>query len=148
MNTVKSAMCAAAMGAALALPAGAGPAIDPAQRGMIDAAEVRAAIELQLEALGRDDFEEAFAYASPEIRARFMTAAKFAEMVRSGYPMVHRAMRSAFGAMIAEGGGLRQTVVLTDAAGRVWVADYHMALIDGLWCIDGVSLRPAQQAGA
>lgn len=147
MNTIISAFCAMALGALTAIPAGAGPSVDPTQRGMVDATGARATIELQLDALGRDDFEEAFAYASPQIRERFMNPGNFGEMVRNGFPMVHRAVRSQFGAVIAQGGGLRQTVVLTDPAGRVWIADYHMMLIDGLWCINGVSLRPAPQTG-
>ena len=135
MTRRASLLHAALIVAALSAPVAAEPALDA------DAAGGRAAIELQIEAIGRGDFEEAFAYASPDIRRRFMTAANFAEMVRNGYPMVHRATRHSFGRIARDGAGLRQPVVLTDAAGRMWVADYHMALVDG------VTLRPAPRAG-
>lgn len=146
MNHIAALMRAGLVAGVLA--AGAPAAQAQTAPGAADAAGVQAAIELQLEAIGRGDFDEAFAYASPAIQRRFMTVANFAEMVRNGYPMVHRAMDHSFGPIMRDGAGLRQSVVITDDAGRLWVADYHMALVDDVWCIDGVTLRPAPQAGA
>ncbi|MFT6228392.1 MAG: hypothetical protein ACJARE_002809 [Paracoccaceae bacterium] len=142
-----SALCAGALMGGI-IGSAAAQTIDPVQRGMVDAAGVQAAIELQIEAIGRGDFKEAFAYASPQIQRRFMTPDNFEKMVRDGYPMVHMSMRHSFGPLMFDGRHLRQAVVLTDQAGRVWQADYHMKMVDGVWYIDGFSLRPAVQTEA
>jgi hypothetical protein len=68
-------------------------------------------------------------------------------MVRSAYPMVHRPARYSFGQLEEIGGRQRQSVVITDTMGRVWIADYDMIEIDGAWRIDGVRLRKAERLG-
>jgi len=109
--------------------------------------DLRAAIDSQIAAFGQDDFDAAFGYASPQIRRHFGTPENFGEMVRSAYPMVHRPARYSFGQLEEIGGRQRQSVVITDTMGRVWIADYDMIEIDGAWRIDGVRLRKAERLG-
>ena len=55
-----------------------------------DAQAIRQVIEGQWDAFSRDDAEQAFSFASPEVRQLFSTAEGFLAMVRDGYPMVYR----------------------------------------------------------
>lgn len=132
----------AALGVALAFGA--------PDRGAAQEEGVREVIASQLEAFLRDDFAAAFEFASPGIRAMFGTPENFGRMVRQGYPMVWRPGSYSFSTLEPRQGrpGLRQSVVITDASGKVFVADYHMIEVDGAWRIDGVSLRERIAAGA
>lgn len=129
-----------------ALPAGAQiPAQVPAAEG----AAIRAVIAGQMEAFGRDAGEEAFAFASPGIRAIFGTAARFMEMVRSGYQPVYRPRAAEFAALLDWDGRLVQPVRVVGPDGVPVVALYDMELQpDGSWRIAGCSLvrQPAGDA--
>ena len=120
----------------LGLPLRAEEAASPA-----DAAAIRAVIESQLAAFQRDDGEEAFAYASPQIRERFATAANFMRMVREGYAAVYRPRDTAFGALAADGEHLVQRVLLIGPDGRPVDALYIIEReADGSWRIAGCIL--------
>lgn len=51
---------------------------------------IQAVIESQIKALQVDDFDLAFSFASPNIKALFGTPETFGRMVKDGYPMVYR----------------------------------------------------------
>ena len=53
-------------------------------------ADIEATISAQIEAFKADDFEQAFTYASPNIRDIFGSSDNFGLMVRRGYPEVWR----------------------------------------------------------
>ncbi|MEM6441061.1 MAG: DUF4864 domain-containing protein [Pseudomonadota bacterium] len=134
--TGAAAICAAGFGSgAAAQEAGAAGAIEQV-------------IASQIDAFLRDDFEGAFAFASPGIRRFFGSSDRFGAMVRQGYPMVWRPRGWRFAELSPERGRLRQTVVLEDASGVSHVADYFMIETDDGWRIDGVTLRPKVGAGA
>ncbi|MEO0683063.1 MAG: DUF4864 domain-containing protein [Pseudomonadota bacterium] len=123
------------------------PALAPlAARAQSD--EIEGVIASQIEAFRADDFERAFDFASPNIRRMFGSSDNFGRMVRQGYPMVWRPRSYRFSGLEAERGQLRQTVVIEDLEGAVYVADYYMIETDGGWRINGVSLRPQVGAGA
>lgn len=116
-----------------------------AQDGGADAA--RAVISEQLEAFSRDDWAEAFTFASPNIKRIFETPERFGQMVRGGYPMVWRPSTVEFVETIGEPPRLLQRVLLTDAEGRLWIARYEMIQMeDGSWRINGVQVE--EEAGA
>lgn len=98
----------------------------------------------QLEAFEADDFDQAFAYASPMIQALFGTPENFGAMVRQGYPMVYRPGTVTFGSRRTEGESVYQTVTIRDGEGRFHALEYEM-ISDGAggWVIDGVAMLEA-----
>lgn len=122
--------------------------VSPVPAGADTGAEIRAVIAAQIEAFRRDDWDEAFAYASPTIQSMFRTADRFGGMVRSGYPMVWRPARVEAGPL--EGGpmGPVQLMYIEDQRGILHVAAYQMKQIDGVWRINGVQIRRAPAASA
>ena len=111
-------------------------------------AEIAGVIEDQLAAFQREDLDRAFSHASPGIQRIFRDPQNFGRMVREGYPMVWRPRTYEMRDLQPIGEGFVQTVMFEDAAGRFWLADYEMRLIDGVWRINGVSLREMPQFGA
>lgn len=115
---------------------------DPA-RAQNDTADpaIEAVIDDQIAAFQRSDLEAAFAHASPLIQRKFGTPETFGRMVRSGYPMIWRPSRYEHRGLAAAGSGrLVKTVLFEDASG-IYEADYLMGETDGIWRIEGVSLR-------
>jgi hypothetical protein len=106
-----------------------------------EAREVRAVIRAQLDALAADDAQQAFSFASDEIRRRFGTAQAFTAMVRDSYPAVYRPASVAFLKLERRGDRVQQAVQLTDGRGRPWLALYEMQRLDGgTWRIAGCVL--------
>ena len=106
-----------------------------------DAAAIKAVITEQIDAFRRDDGAHAFSLAAPGIRLRFGTAEMFMDMVRNGYPAVYRPASVLFDAPEIYDGAVIQTVRLTDAEGRAWLALYPMERqADGTWRINGCQL--------
>jgi hypothetical protein len=91
-------------------------------------AEVGAAQKIiadQIAAFARDDGEAAYAFAAPEIKAKFPTADIFMLMVRKGYAPVYRPQSYAFStAEVLANGIIRQEVDIVDAGGEAWTAEY------------------------
>lgn len=112
-----------------------------AQTGEVEGREIRAVILDQLDAFQAGDMARAFAHASPSIQAKFGDPANFRRMVETGYPMVWRPDRFEVGALGERGGRPVQTMLFTDAAGRLYEADYEMIRVDGAWRINGVTVR-------
>jgi hypothetical protein len=129
MTGLLRAVCAALF---LAMAAPAAAEESPAIRGVISD---------QLEAFQRDDWEGAFAFASPGIRSMFRTPENFGRMVRGGYAMVWRPSDVEFGPLEDGPRGPVQIVYFIDSDGARWVAAYEMEQVDGVWRIDGVRIR-------
>lgn len=108
--------------------------------------EIRAVIAAQIEAFRRDDWEAAFAFASPAIRSMFRTADRFGGMVRQGYPMVWRPARIEPGPLADGPRGPVQTMFIEDARGVLHEAEYEMQQVSGSWRINGVRIRRAEGA--
>jgi Domain of unknown function (DUF4864) len=118
-----------------------------AHRGELTAADrtaIRAVIERQLEAFRRDDAISAFAFASPEIQAKFGTPDNFMTAVKSFYEPVYRPRRTGgFTNLYVMDGQLTQPVLLVGPDGNFVVALYAMQRQrDGDWKILGCSLIP------
>ena len=114
---------------------------EPAGIDAADRAAIRATIERQLAAFGRDDEQGAYALASPGIRAQFETAPKFMAMVRTGYQPVYRPRAVRFGDVIDWQGRPTQRVFVTGPDGRSYVAYYPMERQpDDSWLIAGCAL--------
>jgi hypothetical protein len=114
-----------------------------ADLGASDRAAIRQVIERQLDAFRRDACEEAFGYAAPGIRATFMTAEVFMEMVRSAYQPVYRPSAVRFEEIIDFHGRPAQRVSLVGPDGIPVIAVYPMERqADGRWLIAGCFLVP------
>jgi hypothetical protein len=108
-----------------------------------EARGVRAVIQAQLDAFAIDDAEQAFSFASAEIRHQFGSAPAFMAMVRDSYPALVRPASVAFLKPERSGERVLQALQLTDAHGKAWLALYQMQrLDDGAWRIAGCVLRP------
>ena len=102
----------------------------------------------QMEALGRDDADAAYNYATPAIRSMFPQASGFLDMVKRGYAPVYRHQSVDFREIREGSGTIGQTVHIVDADGVPWDALYTLEQQpDGTWKISGcVLLKAAEQA--
>ncbi len=114
-------------GTAVAADDGAAPAIADTIQGQIDA-------------FLKDDFAQAFTFASPNIRGIFQTPSNFGRMVTQGFPMVHRPDDVRFLDLREIAGVLYQRVQIQDKSGRVHLLDYQMIELEDGWKINGVQL--------
>jgi len=111
----------------------------------VDRRAIRQVIERQLEAFGRDDADDAFAFASPAIQVQFETAARFMAMVRSSYAPVYRPRSILFQDIVAIEGCPAQKLTLMGENGDLFTAFYLMEpQPDGRWCIQGCFLIPLE----
>ncbi|MEO0544351.1 MAG: DUF4864 domain-containing protein [Pseudomonadota bacterium] len=112
-------------------------------KAVADENAARAIISQQLESFLAGDFENAYSYASPNIKRLFPTLNQFMSMVQSGYLPVLRPGNYAFGRVeTAPDGRVLQEVTIRAPDGSDWTALYYMQQQeDGSWKVDGVSLR-------
>ena len=124
--------------------AGGGPGVVSGVGSAVGTAEaraIRATVQRQLDAFDRDDAAAAFAQASRAARDRFGTAERFMAMVRQQYQAVYRRRSVIFSEVERIDGVTIQSVRVTDADDRVWVAVYQMQQeSDGQWRILGCQL--------
>ena len=107
-----------------------------------DRLRIRATIGAQLEAFHARDADRAFSYASPSIRAKFGTPARFFSMVRDHYPAVYAARNPEFLQLREIGGVWIQGVIISDRLGESWLAQYPMEQQpDGKWLINGCLVK-------
>ena len=107
---------------------------------------IRAVIKQQLQAFQRDNAEEAFAFASPEIRAKFGTANHFFQAVKTGYAAVYRPRSVVFEELVMMEGIPTQEVILLAPDGDLVKALYLMEKQpDSTWKISGCLLVPLQE---
>jgi len=100
-------------------------------------------IEAQMRAFQADDAAAAFAFASPELQAKFGNPATFMEMVRAGYAPVYRPRAVEFRDLVPSPAGLDQQVFVIGPDVRAYLAHYMMEpQPDGSWRIGGCYLEP------
>lgn len=106
-----------------------------------DVQAVKSTLQRQFDAFARDDAAAAFALASTGIRTQFGDADKFMTVVRKQYQAVYRHRIALFAETERVDGAVMQTVRLTDANDRVWLALYRLEReADGQWHIVGCQL--------
>jgi Domain of unknown function (DUF4864) len=111
-----------------------------------DAATAQSIIRSQAEAFARDDAAAAYAYASPEIQARFPAADIFLGIVQNNYAPVYRHKRFEFGETQSADGKILQRVHIVDSDGVPWEALYTLEQQpDGSLKITGCTLIKAGQ---
>lgn len=102
----------------------------------------------QLEAFNTRDIDEAWTFASPNIKRLFGNSANFGNMVQQGYPMVWDNSDVRFLELRDVRGNLWQKVMVRDAQGGLHILDYQMVETADGWQINGVQLLPAPDVGA
>jgi len=130
--------------AAMLLPGGApAPADEPVAP--VDAAAIRQVIQGQMEAFRIDDWDAAFAFASPEIQTKFQSAQIFSQMVTGAYQPVYRPRGVQFREVQASEFGPTQEVFVVGPDGLSYLAYYTMEKQqDGSWRISGCYLVRAE----
>ncbi len=112
-----------------------------------DVATAQGVIRSQTEALGRDDRETAYSYASPAIHGMYPNADIFMAMVQGAFAPVYRHKSFEFGEAQTSGGQIAQRVHIIDADGQAWEALYTLEREpDGSLKITGCSLLKAGQS--
>lgn len=109
---------------------------------------IRATINSQLDAFQRDDWAEAFNYASPVLQKIFGTPDRFRSMVLGGYRAVYRPQQVTFRELDTSGARPVQIVFFIGPDGLAYLAAYEMEQQDdGSWRISAVQLiRDAAKA--
>ena len=102
----------------------------------------------QLEAFNARDVDEAWTYASPNIKRLFGSSVNFGTMVQQGYPMVWDNAEVRFLDLRDVRGNLWQKVMVRDAQGGLHILDYQMVETAEGWQINGVQLLAAPDVGA
>jgi hypothetical protein len=105
--------------------------------------EAQTIISRQIAAFLRDDATAAYAFASPEIKARFPDPQAFFGMVKQSYGPVYKPGNYAFGRNKAseDGGRVFQEVLIADPKGASWAAFYDLVRQpDGQYVINGVRM--------
>lgn len=101
-------------------------------------------IQQQLDAFMAGDLEQAFTFASPNIKQLFGNAERFGLMVKNGFPMVWRPADVQFLELQDPGDAPRQIVMIRDQLGAVHFLEYQMLETAKGWQINGVQvLQPA-----
>jgi hypothetical protein len=107
---------------------------------MAQQTEIERTISSQIEAFKSDDFEQAFAYATPRLQRLFQSPANFERMVTRGYPMIWRPAEVRYLDMRESEGAFWQKVQITDAKGFTHLVLYRMQDTEFGWRIAGVQL--------
>ena len=109
--------------------------------GSADAAAIRQVIQGQMDAFRTDDWNAAFAYASPAIQTRFQNPQVFSQMVTQAYQPVYRPRGVEFREVTASEFGPTQEVFVVGPDGLSYLAYYTMERqADGSWRISGCYL--------
>jgi Domain of unknown function (DUF4864) len=106
-----------------------------------DAAAIQQVIQGQMNAFKADDWNAAFAYASPSIQTKFESAQVFSQMVTQAYQPVYRPRGVEFREVKASEFGPTQEVFVVGPDGLSYLAYYTMERqADGSWRISGCYL--------
>ncbi|WP_342076581.1 DUF4864 domain-containing protein [Yoonia sp. SS1-5] len=109
---------------------------------------IESVIGNQLQAFNDRDLQEAWSYASPNIKRIFENPQNFGLMVERGYPMVWDNRQVEFLERREVNGAQMQKVMLRDPSGNLYVLLYQMIETGNGWQINGVQLLPGNGVGA
>ena len=119
----------------------------PSHAGSEDGNGIRGTINRQLDAFQRDDWGEAFSYASPLQQKIFGTPEQFRSMVLGGYRAVYRPRQVDFRELDSSGLRPVQLVFFIGPEGHAYLAAYEMEQQpDGSWRIASVQMIRAPGA--
>ena len=100
--------------------------------------EVHLTISSQIEAFKKNDVEEAYTFAAPNIQAQFPNPETFGLMVRNGYPTIWKPKSFKFAKFKDLGDKCIQRVLFQSYSGSLETYDYILEKNNNLWKIAGV----------
>ena len=100
--------------------------------------EVHLTISSQIEAFKKNDVEEAYTFAAPNIQAQFPNPDTFGLMVRNGYPIIWKPKSFKFVKFKDLGNKCIQRVLFKSYGGSLETYDYILEKNNNLWKIAGV----------
>ena len=100
--------------------------------------EVHHTISSQIDAFKKNDFEEAYKFAAPNIQAQFPNPETFGLMVRNGYPIIWKPKSFKFVKFKDLGDKCIQRVLFQSYNGSLETYDYILEKDNNLWKIAGV----------
>ena len=119
------------------------PAVSQSKQDVIN---IKKVIRLQIEAMRRDDWDEAFKYASRDIQRSFINSKIFRKMVLAKYRIVYQPRLSSFKKIKLVNGILAQGVYMIGDRGKSAMVVYFMRQDEnGNWRINGVQMFPAKK---
>ena len=111
-----------------------------------DILNIKKVIRLQIEAMRRDDWDEAFKYASRDIQLSFGSPKIFRKMVLAKYRIVYQPRLSSFKKIELVNGIPAQGVYMVDDRGKSALVVYFMRQDENRnWRINGVQQFPAKK---
>ena len=111
-----------------------------------DAVNIQKVIRLQIEAMRRDDWDEAFEYASRDIQRSFVNSKTFRKMVLAKYRIVYQPRLLSFKKIKLVNGIPAQGVYMIDDRGKSAMVVYFMRQDENRnWRINGVQLFPEKK---
>ena len=111
-----------------------------------DILNIKKVIRLQIEAMRRDDWDEAFKYASRDIQLSFGSPKIFRKMVLAKYRIVYQPRLSSFKKIELVNGIPAQGVYMVDDRGKSAMVVYFMRQDENRnWRINGVQLFPEKK---
>lgn len=126
----------------LSVPLGTMVLSAPAIAQSVSFASAETVIGGQIRAFKAGKHEEAFGYASPNIRKMFGSTGRFIGMVKSGYGAIYGAKSWTFGRNRVDGNRMFQEVDIVGPDGFAYAALYTLEKqADGTWRIAGVQVR-------
>ena len=105
-------------------------------RAVIEA--VQSTISSQIDAFKKNDIEEAYTFAAPNIQAQFPNPENFGLMVRKGYPIIWKPKSFKFVNFKDLGDKCIQRVLFQSYNGSLETYDYILEKNNNLWKIAGV----------
>ena len=119
------------------------PAVSQSKQDVIN---IKKVIRLQIEAMRRDDWDEAFKYASRDIQRSFINSKIFRKMVLAKYRIVYQPRLSSFKKIKLVNGIPAQGVYMIDDRGKSAMVVYFMRQDKNKnWRINGVQLFLAKK---
>ena len=100
--------------------------------------EVHHTISSQIDAFKKNDVEEAYTFAAPNIQAQFPNPETFGLMVRNGYPIIWKPKSFKFVKFKNLGDKCIQRVLFQSYNGSLETYDYILEKNNNLWKIAGV----------
>jgi hypothetical protein len=111
-----------------------------------DVVNIKKVIRQQIEAMRRDDWDEAFKYASRDIQLSFGNPKIFRKMVLAKYRIVYQPRLLSFKKIKLVNGVPAQGVYMIDDRGKSAMVVYFMRQDENKnWRINGVQLFPAKK---
>ncbi len=119
------------------------PAVSQSKQDILN---IKKIIRLQIEAMRRDDWDEAFKYASRDIQLSFGNPKIFRKMVLAKYRIVYQPRLLSFKKIKLVNGIPAQGVYMVDDRGKSAMVVYFMRQDENRnWRINGVQLFPAKK---